>query len=77
MIVGEEKKAAGVFGIVTSCVKLNIRREPNLEAEVIAVIAASAKVLVDIEASTDEFYKACTETGIEGFCMKKYIALSE
>lgn len=69
----EEK--AKVTGIVTDCLKLNLREKSDPDANVVAVINALSEVAVDMEASTDSFYKVCTATGIEGFCMRKYIAV--
>lgn len=63
------------IGVVTDCVRLNIREEPSVDAAVITVITALSEVAVDQEASTEDFYRVCTESGIEGFCMKRYIAL--
>ncbi len=71
----EEKKP--VIGIVTDCLKLNLRQEPDPDTAVVTVIPALAEVAVDMEASTDSFYKVCTAAGIEGFCMRKYIAIQK
>lgn len=73
--VNIEKKTAAVSGVVTDCLRLNIRKEPSLNGEVLAVIDALSEVMVDIGSSSEAFYKVCTVAGIEGFCMKKYIAL--
>ena len=62
-------------GVVTECLKLNVRKEPSTDAEVLTTIDALSSVMVDIDASSDAFYKVHTEAGVEGFCMKKYIAL--
>ncbi len=72
-VVTEAKET--VFGVITDCLKLNVRKEPKIDADVLTIIPALSKVQVDTGDSTDEFYKVCTETGIEGFCMKKYVAL--
>ena len=71
------KKAAEVFGKIIDCKKLRVRSEGNSNAEVICDIAEGTLVMVDEEESTNEFYKVCTENGIEGFCMKKYITLEQ
>lgn len=62
-------------GIVVDCTKLNVRVEPNSTAEVVCVVDASTDLEIDEEASTEEFYKVCTATGAEGFCMKKFIKI--
>lgn len=63
-----------VYGVV-NCAKLNVRVEPDKNAEVEAVIVESTKLLIDESESTDEFYKICNEYGLEGFCMKKFITI--
>ena len=40
-------------------------------------IDALTQVCVDLDASTEDFYKVRTSDGVEGFCMRKYIALSK
>ena len=62
-------------GVVTDCLKLNVRKEPNSEAEVISQITAATKLVVYENESTDKFYKICTYSGIEGYCMKKFISI--
>ena len=65
------------FGIVTDCLYLNVRKRPDINADVAAVIDALTQVVVDLDASTEDFYKVTTSDGIDGFCMKKYITLSK
>lgn len=62
-------------GVVTECVRLNVRKTPSADGEIAAIIDCLTSVTVDLESSTDEFYKISADNGIEGFCMKKYIAL--
>lgn len=69
----EERKP--VIGVVTDCLELNLREKPNPNATVLTVISALTEVAVDMDVSTDSFYKVCTAAGIEGFCMRKYIAI--
>lgn len=62
-------------GVVTDCVRLYVRKEPSADGEVVTVIDCLSKVMVDMDASANDFYKICTAAGVEGFCMRKYIAL--
>lgn len=71
----EEKEKSVESGFVTGCSRLNVRKEPNVKADVLSVIPANSEVMVELDGSTDDFYKVCTSVGIEGFCMKKYISL--
>lgn len=65
-------------GVVTDCLKLNVRSTPENDpnnGNVLGTIECLTGVLIDEAASTEEFYKVKTESGLEGFCMKKYIAV--
>lgn len=73
----EEAEVSKVFGVVTDCLRLNIRREPDKEAKVIIIATCLDEVEVDLNASTDEWYAVCTAAGMEGFCMKKFIAIRQ
>lgn len=64
-----------VTGIVTDCVKLRVRKQPNTSSDVIHELEVSSEVVVDVNKSTDEFYKVCTAAGLDGYCMKKFITL--
>ena len=63
------------IGFVVDCAKLNVRSEPYIDSDIVCVIPGSTEVEVDEENSTDDFYKICTYSGVEGFCMKKFIQL--
>ena len=63
------------IGVVTDCLRLNVRKEPEADAPVVAIIDCLSQVTVDVDASTELFCKVRTSDGIEGFCMKKYIQL--
>ena len=60
------------FGVVT-CALLNVREAPEADAEVVTTIHKGYKLMVDENASTDDFYSVCTETGVDGYCMKQFI----
>lgn len=64
-------------GVVTDCIYLNVRKHPDIHADVAAVIDALTQVCVDLDASTEDFYKVSTSDGADGFCMRKYIALAK
>lgn len=69
------KPGEPAIGKVVGCQKLNIRKEPNGEAEVLGTISADSEIMIDEDESTSDFYKVYTESGTEGFCMKQYIAI--
>lgn len=64
-------------GRVVNCVKLNVREKPDTNAEVVCQIQSEAEVIIDLSSSTKDFYKVCTEHGIEGYCMKQYIEVKQ
>lgn len=70
-----EIKAPKNLGKVVGCVKLNVREEPSTKASVVFEITVGSTVFIDETCSTDEFYKICTEHGVEGYCMKKFIEI--
>lgn len=64
-----------VYGVVSECALLNMRVAPNIEADIVAKLPIATEVMVDKTSSTDDFYKVCTGSGIEGYCMKRFITL--
>lgn len=62
-----------ITGIVSDCKKLRVRNAPGLDSDVICEIEVDSKVEIDESESTEDFYKICTETGIDGYCMKRFI----
>lgn len=63
------------IGVVSNCNKLNIREEPSLDANIVCEITSTTELMVDENESTEEFYKVFTISGLEGFCMKKFITV--
>ena len=63
------------YGVVVNCLHLKVYESPDQEDKIVTVITALTEVMVDMDASTDDFYKICVVAGIQGYCRKKYIAL--
>lgn len=72
-----ETASAPKIGRVFGCTSLNVRKAPKTNAVVICTINCHAEVEIDELESTDDFYKICTASGIEGYCMKKFIRESD
>lgn len=70
-----EDTPKSVVGVVFDCSKLNVRKYPYTHADVRCVIKAGDKVTIDEEGSTELFYKVRTESGVDGYCMRQYIAV--
>ena len=64
-----------LLGIVKGCTKLNVRAEPNGDADVLTTLSVSSEVMIDETESTEDFYKVCTASGMEGYCMKRFITI--
>ena len=62
-----------VNGVVTNCLRLRLRKEPN--GTIISWLDAGDEVLVDTVQSTDEWYKVYTKDDLDGFCMKEFITI--
>lgn len=71
----KKKKPKTVKGTVVNCAKLNVREQMNIGATVLCVLSASSEVKVIADEVHDEWYHVFTEDGVEGFCMKKYVAI--
>lgn len=61
------------IGSVSGCSKLNVRFRPNSNSDIVCTIDYNTEVMIDESESTNEYYKVYTSSGIEGFCIKKYI----
>lgn len=74
-IAPEPKKT--VHGAVVGCFNLNVRTGPRKDFDVICEIPSESEVEIDESESFEDFYKICTASGVEGFCMKKFIEVRE
>lgn len=68
------------IGVVVNCVKLNVRKKPAIESDVVCVLDKSSEVIVNKHSSTDNFYKVSVNVhnkNLEGFCAKEFIEVTE
>lgn len=72
--VEETSDDSGVLGLVI-CAKLNVRKLPNPNGQKLCVITEGTEVQIDLDESTIDWYKVCTNAGVSGYCMKKFIAV--
>ena len=64
------------IGVVVDCMKLNVRNNPSMMAEIALTIDKGTEV--EILDECDDFYfvrKDNTTEGFSGWCMKKYISV--
>lgn len=71
----EEAQTAKLPGIVGNCARLNVRKEPNKMADVIAVLEAGSEVRLVSEKPVNGFYNVIAVDGREGYCMCDYISI--
>ena len=77
-VVEESKNShESLVGYVTGCEKLNIRKDPYIKSDIVCVVSEKDVLLVDQNKSTNEWYRVYTETGFDGYCMKRYVTVSD
>lgn len=76
-VIETVEEVAEVFGVVTDCLRLNIREEPTKDSAVAAIVTCLDELKIDPDNSTDDWYAVCTASGVEGFCMKKFVAIRQ
>lgn len=57
------------------CEKLYVRSDATVDSDPVGIIDRGSKVFIYEDESTEEFYKVCAATGLEGYCMKKFISV--
>ena len=62
-----------VDGVVVNCVKLNVRAEANVDADILCVLNVMSEIKINVEKSTRDWFYVCTATGVEGYCMRKFV----
>ena len=66
-----EKMLAGV----ATCLRLHIFSEPSTDSEIVCKVRYLTELSIDLDESTEDFYKVCTAVGAEGFCEKELIII--
>lgn len=61
-----------LYGVVANCAKLNVRKDPDKNSEVIAVIENGTEVVIVPSKSTSDWYYIALW---EGYVMKDYIII--
>lgn len=60
---------------VVNCLRLHMFAEPNLDSEIVCKFRYLTEVAIDLDNSTEDFYKIFTAIGAEGFCQKEHITI--
>lgn len=74
-VVNDAVKSEHITGIVDNCIRLNVREKPSVDAEILTALEAGSEVRLLKDEMENGFYKVCTASGLEGYCMCEYIVL--
>lgn len=66
-----------ITGTVTNCMSLNIRKEPKADGEIVCKVPVNTLLVITPSESTDEWLRVFSETGANGYCMKKYVTVKQ
>ena len=61
-----------IFGVVTDCFRLNVRKEPNVTSEIVSVIYSGTKVRLGLDFDA-AWWKVVLDDGSSGYALKQYI----
>lgn len=70
-IVEKHIKVEPKFGCV-NVGRLNIRKYPSSESEILMVVESGARLSI-IKESNDDWFSIEAENGLKGFCMKQFV----
>lgn len=77
-LIETEEKEETLVGFVFGCDELNVRKAPVKDPKNIAcTVRKDSLLVIDSKESTNEWYSVITESGIKGYCMKKYVRVSQ
>lgn len=68
-------KPEPITGFVDNCIRLNVREKPSIDSEILTALEAGSEVRLLKDEIENGFYKICTASGLEGYCMCEYIVL--
>lgn len=62
-----------INGVVANCTKLNIRKDPSINAEILGVVDVDSEMKIDMNKSNDKWFHVITAVGIDGYCMRDFV----
>lgn len=62
------------IGHVANAEQVYMREAPSKESESITIVNEGTELLI-LDDSDEEWYKACNPSGVEGYIMKKFVAI--
>ena len=76
-VTQEEAIPETVIGVVSGCGKLNVRKAPDINSDVVCEVVLKSELVINPDKSTSNWYSVCTAAGFEGFCMKKFVEIKQ
>ena len=70
----ESNSGAVTIGVVANCARLNVRSKPNTNGDVVTVLNVNDEVSIDVDNSTNDWFKIRTNNGVKGYCMRKFVS---
>lgn len=67
---------AVIVGVVSDCKKLNIRKAPNKDADVVCVVTEDTELTIAPHSVDKPWYRVTTTDGVKGFCMREFVTIS-
>ena len=74
-VVNDAVKSEHITGVVDNCIRLNVREKPSVDAEILTALEVGSEVRILKDETENGFYKVCTASGLDGYCMCEYIVL--
>lgn len=60
---------------IVNCLRIHVFSKPNVDADVVCKFRYLTELLVDMENSTENFYKVYAAIGAEGYCLKEFVTI--
>lgn len=75
--IPKSEAPVNIVGVVCDCKKLNIRKAPNKDSDVVEVVSAGAELTIAKHSVDKPWYRVTTADGIKGFCMREFVMISQ
>ena len=63
-----------IEGKVVKCMKLNVRKNPKKDADILRVITVNTRIKIDMDKSNKTWYKLAN---VDGYVMKEFIEINK
>lgn len=70
------EEVTSTTGTVDNCFRLNIRKKPSVESDVLSVVNVNSTLTIDNSKSNKDWYFVTDAEGNSGYCMKQYVTVN-